>query len=182
MIPIDFPEKNKLYTYGPGMDLHVRDDGEYLTCCWQFNKDDLERINKNGGRVWLSIRSRFQPPIAMTVINPFAKPQGIRVPVSVVDDVRVHYMNDVELVICMVKESYHSFQITKHEETSEYQVIVKDSGFGDQVFATDFIFEEEVKVIGLVSEQYGEYDALIDLLNRKPTELLLLERVNTTIQ
>jgi hypothetical protein len=182
MIPIEFPEQNVLFTHGPGYNLCANDNGDYITSCWQLNKDDLERINKNGGKLWLRVKSRYQPPVHIQVVNPFSYPDGILVPLNVVDRVGVIFYDDTELLVLMgIPPSYHSFKIEKEED--EYRVVVKDRNFGDdQEFVTEFIFFEEVRMIGLVSAQYGSYDEVARHFKVAPETTLLLERVNSTIK
>ena len=53
--------------------LPVFRDGEQVISCWELNKEDLEEINKTG-KIYLSIFSgKTQPPVWLSIENPFIK-------------------------------------------------------------------------------------------------------------
>lgn len=183
MIAVDFPESNKIYIGDDMFDLPAHDDGTYLTTCWQLNKEDIERIAKTG-KFYLRIMARRQPPIMLDTVSPFAVPGPMNVPEDILDKVCLTYINDVEMVILEVPEEYYSFKI-KHQSLQGvdiWRLLVKHKKFNDQEFETTFYFYEDVTVLGLVSEQYGEYDFISEsLLKKDPKTLLLLKRTNTTV-
>ena len=46
-------------------------DGEVISC-WQMSADELELVNRNGGRVWVRVHSgETSPPIGVQVESPF---------------------------------------------------------------------------------------------------------------
>ncbi len=79
MIPVDFPERNKVLEKPKGMtdeechDLEIFTDGKQCVSCWQLNKEELELIQQTG-KVWLLIVSgQTQPPVLLTIELPFIK-------------------------------------------------------------------------------------------------------------
>jgi hypothetical protein len=89
MIPVDFPEKNLVYTKPKGWtdeqcsDLPVwsgpvkideqGNTAASIISCWQLSKEDLEEVNKTG-RIWLCVSSNVQPPVSIFTENPFVQP------------------------------------------------------------------------------------------------------------
>lgn len=86
MLPIDFIEKNFVYTKPEGWtdeqcsDLPVwrgnvaideaGNTAPAIISCWQLSKEDLEEIQKTG-RIWLSVTANVQPPVSIFTENPF---------------------------------------------------------------------------------------------------------------
>lgn len=76
MIPRPFPESNMTLMPPDGMAdcdlLSVFADGEQCVSCWQMSADELEEVNRNGGRVWVRVYSgHTAPPIALCIHSPF---------------------------------------------------------------------------------------------------------------
>ncbi len=79
MHPIGFAEANKLLGKPPSMTseecsgLEVFTDGKWCVSRWQLSDLDLAEINRNGGKIYISIVSGgTQPPIRPQVFSPFA--------------------------------------------------------------------------------------------------------------
>jgi len=86
MLPVSFPEQNKVYLKPEGWtdeqcsDLPVwqgaapideaGNTAPVIISCWQFSKEDLDEIQKTG-RVWLSVTGSSQPPVSLFTENPF---------------------------------------------------------------------------------------------------------------
>lgn len=85
-MPVDFPERNFIYTKPEGMtaeqcsDLPVwrgptklEADGSHVNIIvskWKLNKEDLEEVQKTGC-IYLSITTLQQPPVSLFTENPF---------------------------------------------------------------------------------------------------------------
>ena len=79
MRPVEFDEQNGTLSKPPSMTdeeclpLPVFRDGKDVISCWELNKEDLEEINKTG-KIYLGILSgNTQPPVWLSVENPFIK-------------------------------------------------------------------------------------------------------------
>ena len=88
MLPIDFPERNFVYTKPEGWteeqcsDLPVwkgpvqlDDQGNTapaVISCWKLSKEDMEIIQKTGC-IWLSVTGNGQPPVSLFTENPFVQ-------------------------------------------------------------------------------------------------------------
>lgn len=77
MIPVDFPERNKVLEKPKGMtdeechDLEIFTDGKQCVSCWKLNKEELELIQQTG-KIYLGVVSgQTQPPVWIAVENPF---------------------------------------------------------------------------------------------------------------
>jgi len=86
MLPINFPEKNFVYTKPEGWtdeqcgDLDVYkgqvaidekgNTAHTIISCWQPSKEDIEAINQ-GKPIFLFITAIGQPPVSMSTENPF---------------------------------------------------------------------------------------------------------------
>lgn len=81
MLPVDFPERNKVFTKPESMtdeecsDLPVwqgktTDNFPCIISCWKFSKEDLEEIQKTGC-IYLSITGNGMPPVSLFTENPF---------------------------------------------------------------------------------------------------------------
>lgn len=77
MIPIDFPERNRVLEKPPGMtdqqcmDLEIFTDGLNCVSCWQLNKEELELIQKTGKIYLIVVSGTTQPPVSLHVESPF---------------------------------------------------------------------------------------------------------------
>lgn len=86
MMPVTFPEQNKIFSkpqdmtdeqcsdlpvwYG-GVDIDDRGTKvPAIISCWRSSKEDLEEIQKTG-QIWLSITGHGMPPVALFTENPF---------------------------------------------------------------------------------------------------------------
>jgi hypothetical protein len=83
MLPVDFPERNKVFTKPDGMtdeecsDLPVwkgksTDGIPLIISKWKLSKEDIEEINRTG-ELWLKIVGDTQPPVELTTEYPFIK-------------------------------------------------------------------------------------------------------------
>lgn len=88
MLPIDFPEKNLVYTKPQGWtdeqcgdlpawkgEVPLDEKGNTTTAiisCWQLSKEDLEEVQRTG-KIWLSVTMPVQPPVSLFTGNPFVK-------------------------------------------------------------------------------------------------------------
>lgn len=81
MLPVDFPERNFVFTKPAGMtdeecsDLPVfkgvaADGYPCIISKWKFSKEDLEQIKKTGC-IYLSITAEGMPPVALFTEHPF---------------------------------------------------------------------------------------------------------------
>lgn len=90
MLPVDFPNRNLVYTKPEGwtddqcMDLCVHKGVQPLEggsvspviiSCWQPSKEDIEAINR-GEPIYMGVLSAAQPPIWLTTENPFVKEEN----------------------------------------------------------------------------------------------------------
>lgn len=87
MLPIDFPQRNKVFTKPEGQtdeqcsdlcvwqgNVTIDEEGTQVPAIiskWQFSKEDLEEIKKTG-HMWLSITGDSLPPVSLFTENPFA--------------------------------------------------------------------------------------------------------------
>ncbi len=81
MRAVDFPERNKVLQKPKGatdeecFDLEIFTDGSQCVSCWELNKEELELIQKTG-RIYLGILSgQTQPPVWLSIENPFITSQ-----------------------------------------------------------------------------------------------------------
>lgn len=86
MLPIDFPQKNLVYTKPEGWtdeqcsdlcvwkgDVKIDDHGNTapsIISCWQLSKEDLETVNQTG-KIWLAVTANVQPPVSLFTEDPF---------------------------------------------------------------------------------------------------------------
>lgn len=77
MMPVEFPEQNcllgkpKTMTDEECSALACFTDGKQCVSCWQFNKEDLEEIQRTG-KIWLIVVSgHSQPPVTLQTESPF---------------------------------------------------------------------------------------------------------------
>jgi len=80
MRPVEFDEQTHILSKPKGVTdeecapLPVFRDGEQVISCWEFNKEDLEEINRTG-RIYLSVVSgHTQPPVWISAESPFIQP------------------------------------------------------------------------------------------------------------
>ncbi len=86
MLPVSFPEQNKVYTKPADMtdeqcsdlsvwqgDVMIDEYGNTapaIISCWKLSKEDLEEIAKTGV-IWLSITGNGMPPVSVFTEHPF---------------------------------------------------------------------------------------------------------------
>lgn len=85
MKPRPFPQSNITMNPPPGMDncdplqtfVGHETDGTIVTIShWQMSAEELDEVNRNGGRVWVRVVAAPTPPISVEVFNPF-EPQPV---------------------------------------------------------------------------------------------------------
>lgn len=80
MLPRTFPEANRTLHAPPGMEdtcvsMPCFVDPKHGTIsCWQMSAEELERLNANGGRIWMRVLQFPPPAIAIGPDDPFIKP------------------------------------------------------------------------------------------------------------
>jgi hypothetical protein len=96
MKPIDFPEKNKIYTKPETMtdeecgSLHVFENEQLKISCWEFTPDEfLHAIFFR--KIWLSVYMNVQPPVGLSAEFPFVKDADghDQLPIAVINDVMI---------------------------------------------------------------------------------------------
>lgn len=91
MLPIDFPQKNFVFTKpqdmtdeqccdlsvwrGPVPVDEVGNCYPAIISCWKFSKEDLEEIQRTGV-IWLSITGNGMPPVSLFTENPFVEQEN----------------------------------------------------------------------------------------------------------
>jgi len=86
MIPVDFPNRNFVYTKPANMtdeqcsDLPVfkgesSDGFPVIISCWRFSKEDMEEIQRTGC-IYLSITGHGMPPVSLFTESPFVEQEG----------------------------------------------------------------------------------------------------------
>lgn len=79
MIPVDFPQRNRVLEKPKGMtdeecsDLEIFTDGKVCVSCWQLNKEELELIQKTGKVYLVVVSGKTQPPVSLHVESPFVQ-------------------------------------------------------------------------------------------------------------
>jgi hypothetical protein len=195
MIAVKFAEANATYVHATDLDLQIHDNGRELISCWQFSKEDLERVNRTG-QVWVRIeRTRppthldgaYQPVMRLTTLNPFQAPQKIVVATPITQRVYVEMHDEEELVLLQVGANETAFKaepfsVSYEGALREGTLLTYDlDGVRRVADASDYIFAEKVRVIGKISETYGTYDRVARRRGWDPKEILVLERVNKTV-
>lgn len=72
--PIPFAISNGTLSAPQGMDcleLPVFRDGRQCVSCWQFTTKELETLNANGGRLWVTVIGMSQAPMVLSTDSPF---------------------------------------------------------------------------------------------------------------
>jgi hypothetical protein len=96
MKPIDFPEKNKIYTKPETMtdeecgSLHVFENEQLKISCWEFTPEEfLHAIFFR--KIWLSVYMNVQPPVGLSAEFPFVKDADghDQLPIAVINDAMI---------------------------------------------------------------------------------------------
>ena len=77
-VAVFFPERNKTFVAPGCYDLHVWDgkseiDGALWPLkisCWQFTQEELDELQRNGGKFYVQQFSVHQPPTGVHVAKP----------------------------------------------------------------------------------------------------------------
>lgn len=84
-VPASFDESNLVLDKPANMNdeqcealsVHYRkgtsDSFPQITSLWKLTKDELEEVNRNNGRVWVTVLGASMPPIVVSGISPFRK-------------------------------------------------------------------------------------------------------------
>ncbi|RPD50049.1 hypothetical protein DNI29_04430 [Hymenobacter sediminis] len=78
--PIEFPEQNWLLAKPADMtdeqccSLPCFVDQTQVVSCWKLTEEELEEINRNGGKIYMGVYGASTPPIWLQPQNPFARP------------------------------------------------------------------------------------------------------------
>ena len=79
MKPRAFPQANCRLLPPPGIDNcdpleTYRAPEGFILSHWQMSAEELDEVNRNGGRLWLYVWSgQSAPPVAIEVADPFAR-------------------------------------------------------------------------------------------------------------
>lgn len=181
MIPVSFKEQNGVTAGGDFMDLprHFA-DGRHTTF-WQCNEEDLKRIAERGG-IWVEhiVPGPEFYPFRLMTESPFQKPNPMEIYEVIMDKVFIEFFDDLEVVFLKVDPDERDFQM---EQVNDHQwmVTVKNPEYGDERFATNYIFGEPLKLMGLASEHYGRFDEALKILKLQAETTVILERINKTV-
>lgn len=183
MLPVKFSMANWNHQYADGVELSAHLGGDVLTTCWQPNKEDIEAMVL-GKPIWLHMKippGTRMFPFHLTLGDPFRVPRSLIMNDEIVDKVAVWFWDDIEVVLLQVRPKEKNFEVEKlsGEEGEGWMITIEHEGLEGR-FLTEYIFFEELKVIGLASKQYGIYDKLCALLRVDPLHTLILKRVNET--
>ena len=78
--PLEFPESNKVWQPPTNMPncvpLHTvtaldTNGLPHVVSLWQLSPDELEALQKNGGRIWLDVTADVPPPVWLGTEKPF---------------------------------------------------------------------------------------------------------------
>jgi hypothetical protein len=75
--PIGFKEATDILQRPAGMSadecksLEVFRDGKYCISRWQFTDEELDELKRNGGKVYLLVMGKAQPPAFVGAMSPF---------------------------------------------------------------------------------------------------------------
>lgn len=92
MIAVNFDGSNKVLGAPAGMEdsvhaLHVYNDGEVSISCWELTDNDKEILDKLG-KIYLTVVAGFtQPPVALSVENPFVESYRSEKSQEIIDNV-----------------------------------------------------------------------------------------------
>lgn len=183
MIPADFKEANiTLKGSGEVLDIRLHDTGDNrMIGCWQLSKEDLELINRTG-RIWFTSwtdRKRFYP-ISIYAENPFHMPRPIRVNEDMVNRTSIFLYDTMEIVVVVVEEDEVGFKVEHEEGSSIWLLSCRNKHTGEVRYDTPYFFGEEVKVFGMASDHYGNFNELVEKIGQPADRLLILERINKT--
>ncbi len=162
------------------MDIPVHHNGLEFTTCWKLNAEEIEEIRKTG-IIWVTSFGKFLQPIYLQTEDPYeGEGKGIGVHRDIVNRVLRIKKEGQEYIFLAVYDYEYDFEVNAVQGAWELQFSIKGSETEGTMFqCPEYLFFEEVIVIGKAIEVGFETDCIIRKMN--PDMVLVLQRkhINT---
>ncbi len=182
MLPVNFPNTNYTIPSGDSYEeLPVYRDSAQIISCWQLNQQDLNKIKKSG-KIWLTVAGKAQPPVDISVYDPFILPRPIVVHKEISDRVYVCMIEEEEIIFLKINPEHKDFRVEAPGMIAgalDWWVLSyrrDDDPFRLYAF---YEFKEPVELMGM-AKNYPEYSFMYQKFDLDIDSILLLKRVDET--